>query len=263
MERDVVSSLFLAEVPFPPSVEDIFPPNIGDIGPWLSKFTLFLWLAVAIVIIFFLVSYRQPKIVPTKRQWLAESLYGFIREGVAKDVIGHEGLRFAPYLATLFCFILVGNIFSIVPFIQVSPNAHIAFPIVLALCTYGLYLYQGFKKHGFVGYLKHATVLPAPWYMQPLLLPIEALQAFVLQPLTLSLRLFANMFAGHMLLLVFTLGGFALLNAESLFLKPISVVSWAMAIALTFFELLICALQAYVFTLLTANYLAGTLAEEH
>jgi F-type H+-transporting ATPase subunit a len=126
-----------------------------------------------------------------------------------------------------------------------------------------LYLYQGFKKHGFLGYLKHATVLPAPWFMQPLLLPIEALQAFILQPLTLALRLFANMFAGHMLLLVFTLGGFALLNADSLFLKPISIVSWVMTILLTFFELLIAALQAYVFTLLTANYLAGTLADEH
>jgi F-type H+-transporting ATPase subunit a len=259
----VVSGLVLAEVPFPPTVEDIFPPSLWDAAPWLTKFSLFLWLAVAVVLVYFLVSYREPKIVPTKKQWLAESIYGFVREGVAKDVIGHEGLRFAPYLASLFCFILVGNIFSIVPLVQVSPMAHIAFPLVLALATYGLYLYQGFKKHGFLGYLKHATVLPAPWFMQPLLLPIEALQAFVLQPMTLALRLFANMFAGHMLLLVFTLGGFALLNAESLFLKPIALVSWAMTIALTFFELLIAALQAYVFTLLTANYLAGTLAEEH
>jgi F-type H+-transporting ATPase subunit a len=259
----VVSGLVLAETPFPPSVEDIFPPSLWEAAPWLTKFSLFLWLAVAVVLIYFLVSYRSPKIVPTKKQWLAESIYGFVREGVAKDIIGHEGLRFAPYLASLFCFILVGNIFSIVPLVQVSPMAHIAFPLVLALATYGLYLYQGFKKHGFLGYLKHATVLPAPWFMQPLLLPIEALQTFVLQPVTLALRLFANMFAGHMLLLVFTLGGFALLNAESLFLKPIALVSWAMTIALTFFELLIAALQAYVFTLLTANYLAGTLAEEH
>lgn len=258
-----MSGLVLAETPFPPSVEDIFPPSLWEAAPWLTKFSLFLWLAVAVVLVYFLVSYREPKVVPTKKQWLAESIYGFIREGVAKDVIGHHGLRFAPYLASLFCFILVANVFSIVPLIQVSPNAHIAFPLVLALCTYGLYLYQGVKKHGFFGYIKHAVYLPAPWYMQGLLLPIEALQAFVLQPLTLALRLFANMFAGHMLLLVFTLGGFALLNAESLFLRPISLLSWAMTIGLTFFELLIAALQAYVFVLLTANYLAGTLAEEH
>ncbi|MEV4512524.1 F0F1 ATP synthase subunit A [Dactylosporangium sp. NPDC049525] len=258
-----MSGLVLAETPFPPSVDDIFPPSLWEAAPWLTKFSLFLWLAVAVVLVYFLVSYRSPKIVPTKKQWLAESIYGFVREGVAKDVIGHHGLKFAPYLASLFCFILVGNVFSIVPFIQVSPNAHIAFPAVLAICTYVLYLYQGFKKHGFAGYIKHAVYLPAPWYMQFLLIPIEALQAFILQPVTLALRLFANMFAGHMLLLVFTLGGFALLNAESFFLKPISLVSWAMTIALTFFELLIAALQAYVFVLLTANYLAGTLAEEH
>ncbi|MET7400451.1 F0F1 ATP synthase subunit A [Dactylosporangium sp. NPDC005572] len=258
-----MSGLILAEVPFPPTVRDIFPPNIGDVGPWLSKFTLLILLAVTIVLVYFLVSYRNPQVVPTKKQWLAESIYGFVREGVAKDVIGHQGLRFAPYLASLFTFILVANVFAIVPGIQISPMSHIAFPAVLALCTYGLYLYQGFKKHGFLGYLKHATYLPAPWYMQPLLLPIEALQAFILQPATLALRLFANMFAGHMLLLVFTLGGFALLNAESIFIKPISVLSWGMTILLTFFELLVAALQAYVFTLLTANYLAGTLAEEH
>jgi F-type H+-transporting ATPase subunit a len=259
----VVSGLVLAEVPFPPSVEDIFPPSLWDAAPWLTKFSLFLWLAVAVVLIYFLVSYREPKIVPTKKQWLAESIYGFVREGVAKDIIGHEGLRFAPYLASLFCFILVGNIFSIVPLIQVSPNAHIAFPLVLALCTYVLYLYQGVKKHGVAGYIKHAVYLPAPWYMQPLLLPIEALQAFVLQPLTLALRLFANMFAGHILALLFATGGEYLLIHGATLIKPVGILAWLLAIAIAFLELLVQFLQAYVFTLLNAMYISGALAEEH
>jgi F-type H+-transporting ATPase subunit a len=101
-----------------------------------------------------------------------------------------------------------------------------------------------------------------PFYLLPLLILIETAQTFLLRPFTLALRLFANMFAGHMMLLVFTLGGFVMLNA-SLWLAPVSLLSWAMAIALTLFEALICMLQAYVFVLLTSSYLQSSLAEEH
>jgi F-type H+-transporting ATPase subunit a len=252
-------------VPFPPSVEDFYLPSlIEGTYPWLTKFTLLVWLAVAMIIVFFLVSYRDPKIVPTKRQWLAETIYGFARNDVAGEVIGKEGLRFAPYLASLFLFIAVTNIFSIVPGIQISPNSHIAFPVVLAICTYVLYIYTGVKKHGFGHYVKMSLVPSnVPWPMLILLIPIEFFSTFVLRPATLALRLFANMFAGHVVLLVFTLGGFVLLGANSLALKPISLLSWAMAIGLTLFETLIALLQAYVFVLLTSSYLQGSLADEH
>jgi F-type H+-transporting ATPase subunit a len=219
---------------------------------------------VAFIIIFFLVAYRNPKMVPNRTQWLAETIYGFGRDTVARDVIGVEGLRFAPYLATLFIFVLVTNIFGIIPFLQLSPNAHIAFPAILAFISWVLYLYLGVRKHGFLGYLKHVTVIPGvPWPMLFLVAPLEFFSTILLRPFTLALRLFANMFAGHVILLVFTLGGFVLANSSALFLKPISLLSWAMAIALTFFELMIAALQAYVFALLTASYVQGALAEEH
>ncbi|MGH3750981.1 MAG: F0F1 ATP synthase subunit A, partial [Micromonosporaceae bacterium] len=95
------------DVPFPPGVEDFYLPSlIEGAGPWLTKFTLLVWVAVALIIIFFTVAYRDPKLVPGRLQWLAESLYGFTRENVAKGMIGQEGVRFAPYLATLFSFIL-------------------------------------------------------------------------------------------------------------------------------------------------------------
>jgi F-type H+-transporting ATPase subunit a len=259
---------FLAEggVPgWPPSVHDFYLPSlVPGAGPWLTKFTLLVWVAVALILIFFLVAYRDPKLVPTRLQWLAESIYGFARNDVAGEVIGHDGLRFAPYLASLFCFILVTNVFGIVPFLQVSPNSHIAFPAVLAILSYVLFMYLGFKKHGFLGYLKATLIIPGvPWPMLFLVAPLELVSTFVLRPFTLALRLFANMFAGHVILLVFTLGGFVLLNAQSLFIKPISLLSWAMAIALTFFELIVAALQAYVFALLTASYVQGALADEH
>lgn len=253
-----------SDLPFPPGVEEFYPPSlVAGTGPWLTKFTALVWIAVAVLIVYFLVSYRKPTIVPTRRQWLAESIYGFTRNNVATEMIGHEGVRFAPYLTTLFCFLLLTNIFAIVPFIQISPNAHIAFPAFLALISYVVFNYMGIRKHGFVRYMKHSLVPPAPWYVLWLLIPIEFISTFLIRPFTLAVRLFANMFAGHVILLVFTLGGFVLLNVDSWLVKPISLLSWAMAIALTFLEAFVAILQAYVFIVLTSSYVQGALAEEH
>ena len=253
-----------ADVPFPPKVEDFYLPSIvpwGGHDTWFTKITLMLWLSVAILILFFMIAGRKPQLVPTKRQWLAESLYGFVRNNIAVEMLGaKDGVRFAPYLATLFSFIFVMNLWGIIPFFQLSPNSHIAFPAVLAMITYAMFIYLGLKKHG-LGYFKRALILPAPWFIQPILIPIEFFSTFIVRPFSLAVRLFANMFAGHMLLLVFTLGGFAMINANAL-LAPVSVLSWLMTVALTFLDFAIIALQAYVFTVLTASYLQGSLAEE-
>ena len=254
----------VADIPFPPNVEEFFPePVSSGWADWLTKYPLLVWLAVAIIIVFFLVAYRSPKLVPTRTQWMAESVYGFVRKNIAVDMIGPDGARFAPYLATLFSFILVTNLFGLTPFIQISPNAHIAFPATLAVLSWLLYNYVGIRKHGLVKYLKISVVPPAPWYMLWLLVPIEVFTTLLMRPFTLALRLFANMFAGHMILLVFTLGGFALANAQTVALRPISLLAWAMAIAMTFLEVLVAVLQAYVFTLLTASYVSGATAESH
>jgi F-type H+-transporting ATPase subunit a len=257
----VSASVWAADGPhFPPTVEEFFPPAIA--GPFVTKITILVWLATGILIIFFLLAYRKPKMVPTRAQWIAESIYGFNRDNVANPMIGHEGVRFAPYFTTLFCFILLTNFFGIIPGIQFSPNSHIAFPIMLAIISYVMFNYIGVRKYGFVGYFKKALIPPAPWYVLPLLIPIEFFSTFLVRPVTLSLRLFANMFAGHMILLVFTLGGFALLNSVW-YLKAVSIVSFAMAVALTFLEFLVIILQAYIFVILTSSYVGGALAEEH
>jgi F-type H+-transporting ATPase subunit a len=180
-------------------------------------------------------------------------------------VIGHEdGVKFAPYITSLLAFIAVMNIFGILPFFQISPSAHIGFPTALALISWVLYISVGIRKHGFVGYFK-ATTIPsgAPKLLYPLLIPLEFLSNILIRPFALAVRLFANLFAGHFILLVFTLGGFVLLGSSSAFLKPISVLSWLMAIVLTFLELLVALLQAYVFAILNAVYLQSSLAEEH
>ena len=259
----VASVLSLEDPPWPPSVDEFFPPGLFGID-WLTKFMLMVWLAIALIIIFFLVAYKNPKIVPGRMQWLAESIYGFTREGIAKELIGHEGVRFAPYLTTLLVFIAVTNLFAIIPLLQISPNSHVAFPAMLTVITFVLYLYWGIRAHGLGGYLKMSLFPPnVPWPLYLMLTPIEFIMIFIIRPFTLALRLFANMFAGHMMLLVFTIGGFMLLNAESLLLKPISILSWALTMLLVFFETLVALLQAYVFVLLTSSYLQSSLAEEH
>jgi F-type H+-transporting ATPase subunit a len=253
-----------SEVPWPPGVHEFFPPPIAGPEHWFTKFTLFLWISVAVILIFFLVAYRSPKLVPTRTQWMAESVYGFVRDGIAKDMIGARGVAFAPYLSTLFVFVLVMNMWAIVPGVQISPNSHIAFPAMLAVITYVIFNYVGIREHGFLKYMKAQLVPPGvPWWLVPLVALIELLSTFILRPLTLALRLFANMFAGHVILLVFSLGGFMLFNSEAIFLKPVSLLSWALAIGLTLFELLVAALQAYVFVLLTSFYVQTSLADEH
>jgi F-type H+-transporting ATPase subunit a len=260
---------FLAEG-FPPGVKDfdfvsLIPSLRGsEWGLVFTKITLMVWIAVAVIIVFFLVTYRKPKLVPTKGQWLAESIYGFVRNGVARDVIGHEGIRFAPYLTTLFCFIAMTNLFAIIPFFQISPNSHIAFPAVLGIISYVMFIYLGIRKHGFVSYFRVNLFMPGiPWYLYPLIAPIELLTTFIMRPITLAVRLFANMFAGHLVLLVFTLGGVAMLNASNIFIQGLSDASFLMAIVMTFFELMVCVLQAYVFAMLTASYIEGAIAESH
>lgn len=248
-------------VPWPPSIGDFYLP--GWMYPWVTKFTVMVWIAVAVVIVYFLLSYRNPKLVPTKAQWLAESVYGFGRDGISREMIGHEGVPFAPYITSLFTFILVMNLFGILPFFQISPTSHIAFPAALAIITWCLYNWVGIKRHGFWHYVKLMTMPPAPVWLLPLMIPLEFMQNFVLRPFTLSIRLFANMFAGHFILLVFTLGGFVMASSSVAFVKPLSIFSWLMAIAITFLELLVAALQAYVFAMLTALYVQQSLVEEH
>lgn len=251
-------------VDFPPDVEESFflPSIVEGAGPWLTKITALVFLAVAILIVYFMWAYRSPSLVPTRRQWIAESIYGFARNNIAVQMIGRDGVRFASYFTTLLCFILLTNLFGIIPGIQLSPNSHIAFPVVLAAISYVMFIAVGIRRHGLARYLKVQLVPSAPWFVLPLLVPIEFFSNLIVRPVTLALRLFANMFAGHMILLVFTLGGFAMLNANAL-LAPVSLVSWAMTIALTGLEALIAVLQAYIFVILTASYVQGALAEEH
>jgi F-type H+-transporting ATPase subunit a len=251
-----------------PTVLEFFPKpwaqfDIAGIHFAFTRITVISWIATAAILVFFVLAVRRPQMVPAKLQWAGESAYSFVRDGIAREVIGKEGLRFAPYLAVLFFFILANNVMGIVPLAQLSPNAKIALPALLAGITYLMFNWVGIRTQGVAQYFKGIALPPGvPKPMYVLITPIEIASTLIFRPLTLAIRLFANMFAGHLLLVIFALGTVYLLQVGN-FSVVFAPVSFVMAIIMTFFELLVQVLQAYVFTVLTATYLAGALEEAH
>ncbi len=168
------------------------------------------------------------------------------------------GIAFTEALA-LFGFVLFLNIWEIIPGLQFPPTSRIAIPMFLALMVYVLYWFLGFKHQGMKYLTGHLFPPGVPWPLYILLTPIEFIQIAVVRPFSLAVRLFANMMAGHILLTALALlTAYALKNAPIIFLGP-----FALSVGVTAFELLVGFLQAYIFTLLTAVYIADSLHPEH
>jgi F-type H+-transporting ATPase subunit a len=248
----------------PPSTADFNLPSVFGHSAYSTKPVFLVFLSIILISIFFIAASRKASVVPGKLQFSGEMIYGFVRNNIGEEIIGHEFMRFVPFLFTLFSFVLVNNVFGIVPFLQFPAMSHVAFPYVLALFSFFIFHYVGVKKQGLGKYLKGIAFMPGvPKAVYILLTPIEIATFFLVRPLTLSLRLFANMFAGHLLLLVFITGGDYMLHDSHLFMKILSPFSFAMGIGMSFFELMVQCLQAYIITLLTALFIAGALADEH
>lgn len=249
----------------PPTVEhSFFFDKIGD-GSVISsvKAMGLLIVGVIVIIAFFMAVSRRAAVIPNRWQFAGEGLYGFVRNGVAIEILGKNGRKWAGFLATLFVFVLMMNLWELVPVAQLPVTSHFAVPVFLAVMIWVIYNVVGIRKHGLVGYLKLMCYIPGiPWYMHILLIPIEFLSNIILRPFTLAVRLFANMFAGHMLVGVASVGT-TFLFGSGIFNTALSILPFVASIFLVFFELLICALQAYVFVLLAAIYLESSLADSH
>jgi F-type H+-transporting ATPase subunit a len=239
------------------------PPIAGVEG--LTKPVLQLVLSAAVIYILFRLAVRNPKLVPSKGQFLGESFHGLVRNTIARDMIGPEYRKYVPFLTTLFAFVLVNNVFGIIPLIQFPTFSHPGVPYALAAIVWLTYNIVGIRHHGLVGFLRVSTWPPGvPWWVRIILTPIEFISNILLRPVTLSLRLFGNMFAGHLLLLVFILGGeYMLFVADSITLKVLSPFAFLMGIVFTFFEAFIQVVQAYIFVMLTASYIGTALADDH
>jgi F-type H+-transporting ATPase subunit a len=240
-----------------------FDVDLGPIHFYLNKATGLTIFAALFVAVVFWLGFRRARIVPRGIQNVCESVYDFIDKSVALEIIGQKGRKYTPYLLVLFSFVLVCNVLAIVPVAQFPVTSRIAVPMVLALVTWVMFNVAGIRANG-VGPYFGEMVNPAPTapaWIKVLLGPIEILSTLIVRPFTLAVRLFANMFAGHMLLLIFSEGAVYLLPKPPFVFGAASLV---MAFILTGFELIIDVLQAYIIVVLTAAYIAGATAEhEH
>jgi F-type H+-transporting ATPase subunit a len=222
-------------------------------------------LVSAIVIGFFYAAFHKPKLVPRGTQNVGEVLYLYVRDEVVRPMMGKEGDSWLRFLVPLFFFIWIGNLMSVVPVAQFPVNSRIAFPAVMAVMVYLVWVIVAIRTQGLVGMFKNTLFppgLPKPLYV--LVVPIEFLSTFIVRPFTHAVRLFANMFAGHILIALFaTVGWWFLWEKVTPLGLPVGILGVVLTIVMTAFELFIQALQAYVFTLLAASYIGGALHPEH
>jgi len=209
-----------------------------------------LMVLVAVVSALFLTFAVKPgRLVPTRGQSMAEMSYEFVANMI-HSATGDAGLKYFPFVFTLFIFVLCSNFFGMVPG-SFTVTSQIAVTFALASLVVGMVVVVGFMKHG-IGFLK-LFVPHAPWYLLILLVPIEVI-SFLTRPISLSVRLFANMLAGHTMLAVFA--GFVVsLGAAGGVLSVLSIAPMLLIVAIMLLELLVAFLQAYVFAILTCIYL--------
>jgi F-type H+-transporting ATPase subunit a len=248
----------------PPSVNELFESptvfSIGGVG--INRTMLLMVLAALVVIALLWVAYGRVRLVPTKFGAAIEGVVGFVHDDVAIGVIGSEGARYFPYLLSLFLFILVGNLFGVVPHVSFPVTARMAIPMFLSLVTWFIFVIVGFVKNG-PGYVlsivwPRSVPLGLRWFIGFL----ELISTFILRPFTLAVRLFANMVSGHLLLTV--LLGSGVVFISQLDMSMITGVLWlAFGLLIYPFEIFVAVLQAYVFTLLAAVYIQTSVHIEH
>ncbi|MCM2578164.1 F0F1 ATP synthase subunit A [Streptomyces meridianus] len=240
----------------------VFDPIFSVGGVDFNKPILLALLSTLLVVGFFWAAFNKPKVVPGKLQMVGEAGYDFVRRGIVYETLGQrEGKKYVPFMVSLFFLVWIMNLWSIVPFAQFPVTSIIAFPVAMALIVYVTWMTLTFRKHGFGGGLKNITGYDKSLGpVLPMVVVIEFFSNVLVRPFTHAVRLFANMFAGHLLIVMFTIASWYLLNGIGI---AYAGVSFVMVIVLTAFELFIQAVQAYVFVLLACNYVQGALAEHH
>lgn len=249
----------------PETVVELFEfPPVVHLGPVALSRTFFLiFLAALIVIVAIWAAFRNTRVVPTKFQALMESVVNFVTEDIAVGIIGPEGRRYAPYLLSLFTFILVGNLFEITPFINFPITSRMALPGFLALLTWFIFMGAGVVKQGPKYFFNAINPSGVPAAMKPIVWVIEAFSTFFIRPFSLAVRLFANMVAGHVMLSLLLATAVIYMLERPLAWKVASVFPLTLGIAIFLFEIIVSILQAYIFTLLSAVYIQTSVHPEH
>ena len=251
----------------PDSILELFelPVLFGSV----NRTMVYIILSALVVVAALYFAYRKPRLVPTKFGLAVESVVDFVKNDIALGVIGPGGEKYGPYLLSLFLFILVGNFFGLTPFINFPLGSRMAIPAFLALVTYVIFVFMGFKKQG-LAYLGETLWPPGvPVALKPLIGVIELVSIFIVRPFSLAVRLFANLVAGHTMLALLLGSGvyfvWTAANGDISFLKGFVVgpLWFVFGMAIFLLEILVLTLQAYIFTLLSAVYIESSINPAH
>jgi F-type H+-transporting ATPase subunit a len=244
-----------------PGLQDFNFQKLFSIGGWnVTKPEVLAILVTLVVIVFFWVAFAKPTMIPGKTQSIGEMAILAVRDQVIRPQLGAKGDKYLAYISAMFFWILLCNLIELVPILQFPVMSRIGFVLPMMLIMYVLYWYQGFKTKGFIGYFR-SWIPQVPLFVLPLLILIEVAKYVIIQPFTLAIRLFANMFAGHLLLSIFMVATWYLAGAS------IGLVYAAGSLFMVFFvfllEILVGLLQAFIFTTLISSYLADSLEYHH
>lgn len=252
----------------PSNVLDLFEFKTEILGiPGLTRTVGLMIIAMLVVLFLMWLGLRGNRdVVPTKMGLIAGDAVNFVRNDIAKGVIGPEGHKYVPYLFTMFIFVLVANWFEITPFINFPLTSRMAIPAFFSIVTWLIFIFVGFKKHGFKHYFID-TIWPrsVPLALRPLVGLIELVSIFILRPITLAVRLFANLVAGHLMLVLLLLSGYTfLISVGDIGLKAGIGLGWyLLGLGIWMFEVLVGFLQAYIITLLSAVYIESSINPAH
>jgi F-type H+-transporting ATPase subunit a len=244
-------------------IERLIPLSLGGLDVSFTNSTLWMWIAVGCAIAFFGLATRSRALIPGRLQSAAEVFYEFIADTV-RGAIGPDGMKFFPYVFTLFIYILLANLLGLFPSIPgvshtFTTTSHIAVTLALGLLSISIVVIYGFYKNGF-SFLKLFVPSGVPAWLLPLVSLIEIV-SFLSRPISLAIRLFANMLAGHIILKVFA--GFIISLLAAGAWGVLSIFPMLGIVAITMLEVLVAFLQAYVFAILTCIYLNDAVHAGH
>ena len=231
-------------------------PSVAGIDTSLTNSSLWMVIAVGLIGSFMLAASSRSALVPGRLQLMGEIAYKFIADMIQEN-IGTEGMRYFPFIFSLFMFILFCNMLGMLPY-SFTVTSHLIVTFALAATVFMLVTLVGFARHG-IGFLKLFVPSGIPLVLMPLLVVIELI-SYLTRPVSLSVRLFGNMMAGHTMLKIF---GSFVVGLSSAGLAPLAIAPFALMVAFTGLELLIAGLQAYVFTILTCIYLNEAIHMDH
>lgn len=251
----------------PANVNELFEFDtwftVGGLNFTRTTFLMLLAALMVIALLFF--GLKNRRLVPSKFDVVVESLVGFVRDDVARGIIGPDSLKYLPYLLSMFLFVLVGNLFEVTPFINFPITSRMAIPLFLSLATYVIFVVLGFGKNRFRYLLDTVWPKHVPIGLRWLVGLIELVSVFFLRPFTLAVRLFANMVAGHLMLTLLLGSGVIFVAAVGdIGVRALIGIPWfALGLFIFVFEIVVAVLQAYIFTLLTAVYIESSINFEH